>query len=49
MDTKINITELSIDEIVRKIKAFKADPNLIGLTLCVKRKETLKNSKIRQG
>jgi|LakMenEpi03Aug12_release.lakeMendotaPanAssembly.Ray.scaffolds.fasta_scaffold523520_1 hypothetical protein len=36
MELKINILELTIDEIVRKIKSIKLDPNLISLTLHVK-------------
>ena len=36
MEFKINILELTIDDIVRKIKSIKLDSNLISLTLHVK-------------
>lgn len=38
MELKINLTELSIDEIIKKIKALKNDVNIIGLTLVAKKK-----------
>mgnify|MGYP006995450929 CR=1 FL=1 len=46
MEVKINLLDLTPDEIMRKIKAFKSDANLVGLTLFVKRKESTKSAKI---
>lgn len=45
MELKVNLTELSLDEIMKKIKVFKADVNLIGLTLIVRKKESVKSTR----
>lgn len=44
-EIRINILDLNADEIARKIKSLKADPNLVSLSLCIKRRNISKSGK----
>lgn len=44
-EIRINILDLSAEELTRKIKSLKADPSLVSLSLCIKRKNISKSGK----
>lgn len=38
MEQRINLTDLDLEDIVKRIKLLKNDPSVSTITLCVKRK-----------